>query len=153
MKRFLSAASVLAAALFAYADSSFAVLGESADSIGSDKAALSAVRRTPAQHSLYTVHQLETVPATVREYASPDGTVFAVVWNGIAAPDLAQLFGSYYADYTSAAKKIPHRDGRRHQVVRTERVVVQRWGHMRDLRGRAYVPALLPQGVNIEEIK
>lgn len=153
MNRSFCAVPVLAAAgLLACAGSSFAVLGEPADSINSDKAAMSAVRRAPVRSARFTVHQLETDAASVREYVSPEGIVFAVAWNGIGTPDMAALFGSYYGDYTSATKNSSHRGGRRSQVVRTGRVVVQRWGHMRDLRGRAYVPPLVPTGVSIDEI-
>jgi len=37
--------------------------------------------------------------------------------------------------------------------VRTDRVVVEKWGNMRNLQGRAYAPALIPPGVSIDEIK
>jgi len=42
---------------------------------------------------------------------------------------------------------------RRHFVVRTDRVVVEKWGHVRNLQGRAYPPALIPLGVSVDEIK
>jgi hypothetical protein len=32
-------------------------------------------------------------------------------------------------------------------------VVVERWGHMRDLHGRAYLPALLPDGVTVDDLQ
>jgi len=31
--------------------------------------------------------------------------------------------------------------------------VVETWGHMRAMRGRAYVPALVPAGVALDEIR
>jgi hypothetical protein len=43
--------------------------------------------------------------------------------------------------------------GRRHVTVKTDGVVVEKWGHMRNLQGRAYAPALIPQGVSVDEIK
>jgi hypothetical protein len=43
--------------------------------------------------------------------------------------------------------------GRRHVTVKTDSVVVEKWGHMRNLQGRAYAPALIPKGVNVDEIK
>ena len=42
--------------------------------------------------------------------------------------------------------------GRHFRAVRGQRVVVERWGHMRSLHGRAYDPALFPAGVKIDEI-
>ena len=47
----------------------------------------------------------------------------------------------------------PREPGRRNQKVETNRIVVEKWGHMRNLQGRAYVPALIPAGVSIDEIK
>jgi len=43
--------------------------------------------------------------------------------------------------------------GRRHVQVKTDGVVVEKWGHMRNMQGRAYAPALIPKGVNVDEIK
>ena len=39
-----------------------------------------------------------------------------------------------------------------HLQVKTDRVVVAKWGHMRKLQGRALVPALILPGVNLDEI-
>jgi hypothetical protein len=100
----------------------------------------------------YTVEQISTPNGvTVNEYLSPSGTVFAVSWRGPRPPDLSQLFGSYFAEYqTAAASPQPQR---RHLLIRTENLVVETGGHMRDLRGRAYLPALLPTGVSTDEIQ
>ena len=73
---------------------------------------------------------------TVKEYLSPNGTVFAVSWRGPRPPDLSQLLGSYFAEYQTAAAA-PHAQ-RGHLLVQTENLVVETSGHMRDLRGRAY---------------
>jgi len=84
---------------------------------------------------------------------SPNGVVFAVAWNGLVPPDLTQLLGAYHDEYQQARKNTPRQPGRRHARIATDRVVVETSGQMRNLRGRAYAPGLLPQGVNLDEIK
>jgi Protein of unknown function (DUF2844) len=148
--------------------SALATLGEQVQSIAADQQALGGQLRMLNQPSTggqalheqspassnpaYTVEQISTsAGVTVNEYLSPNGTVFAVSWRGPRPPDLSQLLGSYFAEYQTAAAA-PHVQ-RGHLLVQTEHLVVETSGHMRDLRGRAYVPALLPPGVNADEIQ
>ena len=144
---------VLAAVSFSTARLAQAALGESADSVESDRKALSAVRRATTARDAYTVQEIKSAATTVREYVSSSGVVFAVAWNGLSHPDLTPLLGSYAGVYREALRQTPRKPGRRHLQVKAERVVVEKWGHMRNLQGRAYVPALIPQGVSVDEIK
>ncbi|QEM67425.1 DUF2844 domain-containing protein [Geobacter sp. FeAm09] len=130
-----------------------AALGGSAASVASDRAALAAVHRATTTRSAYTVQEFQSDSSTVREYVSASGVVFAVVWNGRAHPDLATLLGAYSGEYEAAAQQTARKRGLRRQQVQSEGVVVEKWGHMRNLQGRAYAPALLPTGVTIDEIK
>ncbi len=139
--------------LFALSHQAWGVLGEPASSVTSDSKALAAVHRATTSHSGYTVQEMVSATTTVREYVSPDGIVFAVAWNGISNPDLSQLLGSYAADYHQALQQTRRIAGQRHLQVKADRVVVEKWGHMRNLQGRAYAPALLPKGVNVDEIR
>ncbi len=102
--------------------------------------------------SQYSVEQI-SIPSgvTVNEYVSADGTVFAVSWRGPRLPDLSQLLGAYFAEYQTAAAA--PRAQRHHLSLRTKNLVVDSSGHMRDLRGRAYLPALLPAGISADEIQ
>ncbi len=52
-----------------------------------------------------------------------------------------------------ARKKAARTFGRKRQQLTTDNIVVEKWGHMRNLQGRAYVPGLVPAGVSIDEIK
>lgn len=130
-----------------------ATLGESVVSIQSDRKALSAEQRGTAIQNGFTVQEIKSGSTTVREYVSPAGIVFGVAWNGLMRPDLTQLLGAYSNEYHEAWRRIPHNRGRSHLDVKTNRVVVQQWGHMRNLRGRAYVPSLIPSGVSVDEIR
>jgi hypothetical protein len=141
------------AGVLAFAHQGFAALGGSAGSIESDRRSFSAVDRGSMAHDAYTVREMDFDGCTVREYISQSGLVFAIAWNGLRHPDLTTLLGSYDAEYREALHNTPRRPGVRHLEVRTTGVVVEKWGHIRDLQGRAYVPELLPSGVNIDEIK
>ena len=144
----------LSVAILAAAQRAQGGLGESADSIASDRKALSAAKRATTTYNAYTVHEIASDATTVREYVSPSGIVFGIAWNGLAYPDLTPLLGPYASEYQEALQQTPRQPGlRRHHAVRTDRVVVEKWGNMRNLQGRAYAPALIPPGVSIDEIK
>jgi len=130
-----------------------AALGGTAASVASDRAALSAVHRATTVRGAYTVQELQSGSTTVREYVAASGVVFAVAWNGRTHPDLATLLGSYAGEYRAALRQTPRKRGLRRQQVQSDQVVVEKWGHMRNLQGRAYSPALLPSGVTIDEIR
>ncbi len=130
-----------------------ATLGEPAESISSDRKALSAVRGATTVRSSYTIQEVKSESVAVREYISPSGIVFGIAWNGLVHPDLAPLLGSYRGEYEEALKQTPRKRGRRFSEVRTPGIVVEKWGHMRNLQGRTYAPALMPPGVSADEIK
>jgi hypothetical protein len=130
-----------------------ATLGEPAESVMSDRKALSAVQGAAIVHEGYTIQEVKSNSVTVREYISPSGIVFGIAWNGLIHPDLAPLLGSYTGEYEEALKQTPRQRGRRSSTIKGARVVVEKWGHMRNLQGRAYAPALIPAGVSINEIK
>ena len=143
----------LSMAVFALPRQTHATLGEPADSIESDRNALSALRRIAIVRKDYTVQEVRADSTVVREYVSSSGVVFGIAWNGLVHPDLTQLLGSYAVEYQEALKQTPRKPGRRRLQVKTDRVVVEKWGHMRNLQGRAYAPALVPSGVSVNEIK
>jgi len=144
----------LSVSLLANAQQTQAALGESADSVESDRKALSAVKNATTVHNGYTVHEFALDGTFVREYVSPSGIVFGIAWNGLTYPNLTLLLGSYADEYEAALRQKPRSPGlKRQHILKTDRVVVEKWGHMRNLKGRAYVPALFPPGVSIDEIK
>jgi hypothetical protein len=130
-----------------------AVLGGSADSIASDKKALFAVRSATKTSSNYTVHEMQSPANTVREYVSPSGIVFGIAWNGLTNPDLTKLLGTYAAEHKKALSHFKRQPGRRQAIIKSDNIIVEKWGHMRNMQGRAYAPALIPEGVSVDEIK
>ena len=130
-----------------------AALGEPVDSMTPDEKQLSAVRRHLTVHNGYTIHEVSSEAVVVRQYVSPSGVVFGIAWNGLIHPDLMPLLGAYASEYEEARKQTPRKHDRRHLRVQANRVVVETWGHMRNLQGRAYDPDLIPAGVSRDEIK
>ncbi|MCL5023671.1 MAG: DUF2844 domain-containing protein [Nitrospirae bacterium] len=139
--------------LSAAAGQAQATLGGSADSVEADRDALSAGRRVMTARNGYTVQEINTDSVSVREYVSPSGVVFGIAWNGLIHPDLMELLGSYAGEYEKALEQTPRKRGRRRLQVKTSNVVVEKWGHMRNLQGRAYAPALIPSGMSVDEIR
>ena len=41
----------------------------------------------------------------LREYAGPDGKIFAVTWNGPFIPNLKQTLGSYFTEFAARARR------------------------------------------------
>ena len=151
-KQIISGCLVIVVAL-ASSQWAHAALGGRTDTITVDRKALQAVHRTTTTHKGYTVEEVVSDATAVREYVSPSGVVFGIAWNGYVHPDLTQLLGSYWSEYSASQQKAARIFGRKRQHLATDNIVVEKWGHMRNLQGRAYVPSLVPAGVSIDEIK
>jgi hypothetical protein len=98
----------------------------------------------------YTVHTiLSPTGTTIREFYGSNGVVFGVAWQGPWQPDLRQLFGSYFDPYLRAVQtaRKAHKV-RGHVAVDDGNVVVQIGGHLQAIVGTAYVPQLIPAGVD-----
>ena len=131
----------------------FAGLGDPAESVHLDKKNLSSKLVNSDIYPAYSTQNLESDSSTIKEYINKDGIIFAITWQGLDHPDLSVLLGSHYENYKTLVKLEPPQAGRRHHSVKRENLVVQKWGNMRNLRGRAYDPLLLPPGVALDEIK
>ena len=133
----------------------WAALGEAASSVETDRVGLAGqLSMIPAQ--LYTIQEITTSEFVVREYVSRD-TVFAVAWRGRRPPNLVSLLGGYFLEYqeAAAAAAAAANGPRMRGATRIQgaRVVVEAGGHPGDIRGRAYIPSLLPSGVTKEMIQ
>jgi hypothetical protein len=130
-----------------------AALGGDASSVETDRAQMKASIKT-TQAEAYSLQEITAPGGTViKEYVSPAGRVFAVAWHGPFYPDMQQILGAYFQPYTAALQAQPKHYGRRPLNIQQPGLVVQSGGHMRAYWGRAYVPDMLPQGVNADEIK
>jgi|SRR5215472_1643652 len=131
----------------------FAVLGGDASSLRDDQVHMNASLRS-TQMPAYTIHELRTPAGTiVREFAASGGRIFAVSWNGPAAPDLRQLLGPHFEDFQQAAAAQKTRGPRGVLFIQQNGVVVQMGGHMRSYAGRAYLPDQLPTGMRVDDLR
>jgi hypothetical protein len=83
------------------------------------------------------------------------GAVFAVVWHTRFKPDFEQLLGRHHPTYVGLAQEaIAARPGiHRHLSQQRGDLVVTASGFVNNFSGRAYLVSLLPQGVNLDEIR
>jgi hypothetical protein len=132
----------------------FASLGGDLNSVMTDQLHFQGSVKS-SEMSSYTVHEIHPQTGIViREYVSPAGKVFAISWRGPSMPDMKQLLGSYFQQYSDAAKaqKSSYTGRRPLQIVQPEFVFIH-VGHMRSYAGKAYLPQLLPAGVTAEDIQ
>ncbi len=143
----------LLGAMLAWSAPATADLGGDLSGVQADSMVLGAVVRTTGLVD-YDVHEIDAAAGlTVREFVNRGGTVFALSWAGPAPPDLQLLLGRYFDTYTAglAALKSPGL----HRSVRVARagLVVESSGHLRAYAGRAYLPALMPPGVSVADLR
>ncbi len=153
----LSAVFGVAAVLMVVAQSCFAALGGDTNSVAADQAKLQGSLETKQMQS-FVVHEIRpqtgTANSVVREYVSPAGKVFAVTWQGPMLPNMRQLLGPYFQQFADAvqAEAATSRARRPLNIVQPD-FVVQLSGHPRSFSGRAYLPQLLPAGVQAGDIQ
>lgn len=129
-----------------------ATLGEPIDS-STKNLSSGKVSAKVSNDALYSVHEYEDSGNTVKEFASKDGVVFAVSWRGVSKPDLDKLFGAYFKEYSEGLREVPKQYGVKTINFKTTKLVVRRGGRMRDMRGFVFAPALVPAGVNVEDLQ
>lgn len=141
---------------------SWATLGDNAGSVLNDQARMKGTLSSVDNRS-YVMHEITmTSGAKVREYVSPAGAVFGVAWEGQFPPDFQQLLGPYYQQVQEAmaqqasaqpSSDQPSRRRRGPVVIETPGIVFVQNGHMRSFHGQAYIPQLVPQGVQAGDIR
>jgi hypothetical protein len=129
----------------------WAALGEPEQSVQTDRERMAGqVRRTA--FAGYTLHEITTTDGRkIREYVTPSGTVFGVAWEGSSLPDFSQLLGPYFPAFQQAVASPTRRHGPLY--VQVGPLVVASGGHMRSLRGHAYVTDLIPANVSKDVIQ
>ena len=149
VKKCLLAGAVLAAALSpCIAD---AGLGQAESSVQADAVQLKGSIKA-AEHAGYHVQEIQMPSGTlVREFVGPNGTVFAVAWNGPTVPNLRQTLGQYFDNFVAAAQA-KHVGHRQLQIQQSD-LVLQASGHMRAFSGLAYLPQAVPAGVSIGDLR
>ena len=97
----------------------------------------------------YTVMQKELDSGTtVRQYLDGAGIVFAVSWSGPFLPDLKEILGVHFDAMVAQAGK-RRNDQRSRLALRRSDVVIDSAGRMGAFEGRAWVPAKVPAGFDV----
>jgi uncharacterized protein DUF2844 len=85
----------------------------------------------------------------VHQYVSPGGAVYALTWRGPRMPDLRELLGPYFEQLARRDLR-PWSGHHRVSLVGSD-LVVHSSGHRGSFAGRAWVPSLVPPGIDIDE--
>jgi hypothetical protein len=163
-KRHYSLAAALG--LICWSGYACATLGQSRDSVETDRISMGAVRQSVSSNSAvmraavvsgaYTVQQISLSDNTaVREYVNPSGVVFGVAWQGASIPPLRQLLGDDAFAKAQAAFEAARaaNPGRGPVSAASSEIVIQSAGHPQAFVGNAYVPKLVPAGVDPSVIR
>jgi uncharacterized protein DUF2844 len=146
--RALVAASIVASCCVGAARDARATLGGNLVSVADNQQRLGAARQVVKLASGER-HEL-TLPSgiVVHEYISASGAVYAITWHGPRVPDLRELLGPYFAQI--ARRDLYPHDGHHRMRVDGSDLVIRASGHARSFSGRAWVPSLVPPGVNLD---
>jgi hypothetical protein len=133
----------------------YAVLGETIEPVAAPGTTGRAIQRSmagPGGRGAYSVHEkTNEAGTTVKEFAGPDGKVFAVAWDGPAKPNLRQLLGAHFEEFTVASRA---RNGSHHRnAVDNGKLVVRSSAYLRNFSGLAFLPAAMPDGVTSEDLQ
>jgi Protein of unknown function (DUF2844) len=123
-----------------------ASLGGNASSVLEDVGVLHATSQSSSAAGVRIIEITTDNGLQVREYLTPIGQVFAVAWNGPVMPDLQQVLGSRFAEYSAVLRAQDHPGRHREVTVSHPGLVVQAAGHLRAYSGRAYLPTAVPAG-------
>jgi hypothetical protein len=131
----------------------YAGLGSNTASVLDDAAALNGTTSIEIRQQ-YSIREISAETGMhVREFLNQDGVVFAVSWSGPALPDLQQILGTHFAEYSAALAALTHPGMHRSVRVASSGLVVESGGHLRAYAGRAYLPALVPAGVSAADLR
>ena len=151
----------VSAVLFALCAPAFGVLGDNAASVLTDQARLKGTLNS-VDRQAYVMHEITASSgAKVREYVSPAGQVFGVAWEGQFPPNFQQLLGPYYQEAQQAATQQQAQESSAQQpprrrgpvVINTPKIVFVNVGHIHSFHGVAYIPQMVPQGVQASDIR
>ncbi len=121
--------------------------------MASTSVASSRAARTPPNGSIQLQESLLANGTTVKEYATPQGRVFAVSWRGPVLPDFSALLGTHFPTFRQSAERAREQGVRNSTLALNHGGLVMRsTGRMRAFEGFAYLPALVPDGVVIDEL-
>jgi Protein of unknown function (DUF2844) len=135
-----------------FASLSFGTLGENENSLEKEMGMVPQPKLEIREHRSGRISQIQGGRFSLREYSDTRGIVFGLAWNG-GTPDLKALLGNYFQEYSEAKNKTRLKPGSRRLRVETSAMVVEHFGSVRNLQGRAFIRQLLPQGFHETDIQ
>lgn len=150
---FSSLRSFLLFGVFSFIYCSYAGLGDGVKNINDDKALFKAQSLKITKKEKFSIHELNVPEYKIREYVNSHQKVFAIAWSGFTHPQMKQILSSYYDEFLEVAQKQKRIHGQRFRVIKTKNLTVMISGHMRNLKGKAYLREELPLGVKAYEIR
>lgn len=146
----------VACGLLVYAHEAQAVLGAAQDTVQADQIRFKGMRRQHADGQM-TTHEISLADgSSIKEYVNAAGVVFAVSWRTRLKPNLEALLGAQYvaAPATAAASApLGVTSMKREQVLRRPELVLRQAGRVNAFAGLAYVPTLVPFGVDADALR
>lgn len=140
--------------ILALSTSAFASLGDDESSVMLDQKKVLAEKRVSKRLQKYTVHELSSEALTIREFADGNGKIFGVAWIGVNKPSFEDILGNHLSEFQDAIRKSRRPIGRRSASrFVSGQLVLEQFGHQGAMRGRAYLPEFLPEGVKANEIQ
>ncbi len=137
---------LLGAAVLFSAGRARATLGGDVASVAADQARFTAEHRLE-KFAAGERHELRLPSGiVVVEYVSPGGTVYGVAWRGPRMPDLGALLGPFFEPLSK--HQLTRRGGHHAVDLKGDDLVVQSSGHRRSFAGRAWIPSLVPAGLD-----
>ena len=136
------------------APSAQAVLGAAQDTVQADQLRFQGRHHQHSQWPM-TVHDISLPDGSgIRQFVNPAGQVFAVSWHTRLKPDLAALLGAHYPG-PDALAGTPQgiASARQRRSMRRSYLVLHQGGRVGAFAGLAYVPALVPQGVDADALR
>ncbi len=131
-----------------------AVLGASVDTVEADQVRFKGERRQSTGQRMNT-HEISLPDgSSIKEYVNTAGLVFAVSWRTRLKPDLEKLLGTNFVVY-AAKQNAPSglADSKKQQSLRQPNLVVRQAGRMNAFAGLAYVPTLVPEGIDVDALR
>jgi hypothetical protein len=132
-----------------------AELGAMQDTIQTDQIRFKGIRSRHIEWQM-TTHEITLADGSgIKEYVNASGQVFAVSWRTRLKPNLQLLLGARYAAMSGAALEQPRgvASMKRQRSVRLTNLVVHEAGRVNAFAGVAYVPALVPNGVDADALR
>jgi hypothetical protein len=137
-----------------YSHAAQAVLGAPMDTVQADQIRFKGAR-SEIKSGQMTTHEIRLRDgSSIKEYVNAAGMVFAVSWRTRLKPDLEALLGAQFAVHAATVTAASGVAGsKRQQSIRQPNLVVHQAGRMNAFAGLAYVPTLVPEGINADTLR